>query len=196
MKIKSMLKKVFNVILLILSLAFLSCSSTQFDVRKSGAKGDGVTFDTKPIQNSIDKAYENGGATVNVPAGTYLIGTIILKDNVELHLQPGATLLGSPDYRDYDEIIHKLDSRTNGLYAKHFMVFAEGAKNISITGTGVINGNGLNNFLEEDRPQNVRPFMIRLVNCDNVTIRDVKLLSQPTGHCICSGAVMLMSMAL
>jgi hypothetical protein len=171
-----MLKKLLTGILLFLALAFVSCSSTQFDVRKSGAKGDGVTFDTKPIQNSIDKAYENGGGTVNVPAGTYLIGTIILKDNVELHLQPGATLLGSPDYRDYDEIIHKLDSRTNGLYAKHFMVFAEGAKNISITGTGVINGNGLNNFLEEDRPQNVRPFMIRLVNCDNVTIRDVKLL--------------------
>jgi len=147
----------------------------QYDVKKFGAKGDGKTLDTRPIQNAIDKAVENGGGTVEVPPGTYLIGTLILKDNVDLHLQIGSELLGSPDYRNYTEKIHKFDSRTNGLYAKYFMVFAEDAKNISITGSGTINGNGLKNFQEDD-PQNLRPFMVRLVNCENITIRDVHLL--------------------
>jgi hypothetical protein len=100
---------------------------------------------------------------------------LILKDNVNLHLQTGAVLLGSPDYKNYTEIIHKFESRTNGLYAKYFMIFAEGAKNISITGSGTINGNGLHHFLE-DNPQNLRPFLVRLVKCENVTIRDVQLL--------------------
>jgi hypothetical protein len=147
----------------------------QYDVRKFGAKGDGITLDTRPIQSAIDKANRNGGGTVEISAGTYMIGTIILKDDVELHLQMGAVLLGSPDYRNYTEKIHKFDSRTNGLYSKYFMVFADGAKNISITGSGTINGNGSKYFQESD-PQNLRPFLMRLVNCENINIRDVHLL--------------------
>lgn len=170
------MKAVIRYIILSAVFTLLSAyAESQLNVRKLGAKGDGKSFDTPAIQKAIDQAFNAGGGIVDIPAGTYLIGTLILKDNVELHLQPGSMILGSPDYRDYPEIIHKYDSRTNGLYAKHFMIFAEGAKNISITGTGIIHGNGLEHFRESD-PQNQRPFMIRLVNCDNVTIRDVKLL--------------------
>jgi hypothetical protein len=148
---------------------------SQFNIRNFGAKGDGVTLDTKPIQDAIDKANVSGGGTVEIPSGTFVIGTLILKNNVELHLQRGAVLLGSSDYRNYPEKIHKFDSRTNELYAKYFMIFAEEAKNIAITGSGTIHGNGLKNFLKSD-PQNLRPFMVRLVDCENVTIRDVHLL--------------------
>jgi Glycosyl hydrolases family 28 len=147
----------------------------QYDVRNFGAKGDGKTLDTYSIQNAIDTVNGKGGGSVEISAGTYLIGTLILKDNVELHLQRGAVLLGSPDYRNYTEIIQKFQSRTNGLYAKYFMIFAEGGNNISITGSGIINGNGLNYFKEND-PQNLRPFLIRLVDCENITVRDVHLL--------------------
>lgn len=164
---------------LFFSFVFLNSVSinlhAQYDVRKFGAKGDGITLDTRSIQSAIDKANGNGGGTVEISAGTYMIGTLVLKDNVDLHLQVGAVLLGSPDYRNYTEKIHKFDSRTNGLYAKYFMVFAEDAKNISITGSGIINGNGLKYFQEDD-PQNLRPFLVRLVNCENVTIRDIHLL--------------------
>jgi hypothetical protein len=168
-----------TVILMVVSTvcftAALLNATAQYDVKKFGAKGDGITLDTRSIQNAIDKAHEDGGGVIDISSGTYKIGTLILKDNVNLHLQPGAILLGSPDYRDYTEIIHKFESRTNGLYAKYFMIFAEGAKNISITGTGIINGNGLENF-QETRPQNLRPYMIRLVDCQNVFISDVYLL--------------------
>src|ERR1035437_1291158 len=149
--------------------------NAQYNVKTFGAKGDGVTLDTRSIQHAIDKAYENKGGVVNVSSGTYLIGTLILKDNLELHLEPGATLLGSSNYKDYTAVNQKFESRTKDLYAKYFMIFAEGAKNISITGSGIIYGNGLKHF-QETRPQNLRPYMIRLVNCDNVIIRDVHLL--------------------
>ena len=147
----------------------------QYNVKTFGAKGDGVTLDTRAIQSAIDKAYANKGGVVDIPPGTYKIGSLILKDNIELHIQSGATLLGSANYKDYTLVKQKYESRTKDLYAKYFMIFAEGAKNISITGAGTIYGNGLNHF-EEVRPQNLRPFMIRLVNCENVIIRDVKLL--------------------
>ncbi|MEN8229650.1 MAG: glycosyl hydrolase family 28 protein [Bacteroidota bacterium] len=166
------------VTMLVLTVCFnvlLLNANAQYDVKEFGAKGDGVALDTRSIQNAINQAHENGGGVVEISAGIYKIGTLILKDNINLHLQSGAMLLGSPDYRDYTEIIHEFDSRTNGLYAKYFMVFAEEATNISITGRGTIFGNGVENF-QEIRPQNLRPFMIRLVNCQNITIRDVHLL--------------------
>ena len=161
--------------LIALFILFDQMSNAQYNVKTFGAKGDGTTLDTRSIQQAIDKADQDKGGIVNIPTGTYLVGTLILKDNIELHLEPGATLLGSPNYKDYTEVKQKFESRTRDLYAKYFMLFAEGAKNISITGSGTIYGNGLKHF-QETRPQNLRPYMIRLVNCDYVTIRDVHLL--------------------
>jgi len=163
-----------KVILALLLLCFFSATA-QYNVKTFGATGNGATLDTRAIQSAIDKAWKAKGGTVLVPAGTYRIGTLILKDNVELHLQKGATLIGSPNYRDYIAVEQKLPSRTRDLYAKYFMVFAEGAQNISITGAGTIHGNGLDHF-QEVKPQNLRPYMIRLVSCSNVSITGVKLL--------------------
>jgi hypothetical protein len=154
---------------------FLLTAQTELDVKAFGAKGDGVVLETAAIQRAIDKAFENGGGVITVPPGKYIVGTLILKDNIELHLQSGAEIFGSPNIADYKEVIQKYESRTNGLYARYFVVFAEGAKNISITGAGSINGNGWKNFLKGDT-QNLRPFLLRLVDCDNVIIRDVHLL--------------------
>ncbi len=159
----------------IIVLIFCKGLTAQLNVKTFGAKGNGLTLDTRSIQQAIDRAYASKGGIVDVPAGTYKIGTLILKDNVELHLQPGAMLLGSPDYRDYTAVKQQYESRTKELYAKYFMIFAEGARNIAITGSGTIYGNGLKHF-QETRPQNLRPYMIRLVNCEDVLIRDVKLL--------------------
>jgi len=164
-----------RIILSIFIIAFYFNANAQYNVKEFGAKGDGKTLDTHSIQNAIDKAYENGGGVVEVPAGTYKIGTLILKDNINLHVQAGAVLLGSPDYNDYTEINQKFESRTNGLYAKTFMIFAEDAKYISITGEGTINGNGVEHF-QETKPQNRRPYLIRLVNCEKVILKDIHLM--------------------
>ncbi len=159
---------------------FLFCASharadLQFDVKAFGAVGDGVALETVSIQRAIDKAHANGGGVVTVPAGTYKIGSLVLKDQVELHLDGGAVLLGSPNIQDYTAFPQSYESRTRDLYARYFMIFAEGARNISITGPGTIHGNGLDNF-RTGHPQNMRPFMIRLVDCENVTLRDIHLL--------------------
>jgi hypothetical protein len=169
-----------KIIQVLFAVALVCCpmvlaAQSQFDVKTFGAKGDGTTLETVAIQRAIDKAFENGGGVVTVPPGKYNVGTLMLKDNVDLHVQAGAEIIGSPNIADYKEIIHKYESRTNGLYAKHFVIFAEGAKNISITGAGTINGNGLKNFLKGD-PQNLRPFLVRLVNCENVILRDIHLV--------------------
>lgn len=168
-----MSKKIIQIcffVLLVISIC--TPAFCQYDIKNFGAKGDGRSLDTKSIQSAIDKAYKDGGGIVDIPSGTYRIGTLILKNNINLHFFPGAILLGSADIRDYLTINQKYESRTKNLYGKYFMLFAEDAKNISLTGKGIIDGNGLHNF-QVVRPQNERPFTARFVNCENVLVRDV-----------------------
>jgi hypothetical protein len=47
------------------------------NVRTLGAKGDGVTDDTVPIQQALDHVSAQGGGTVFVPYGNYLISSTL-----------------------------------------------------------------------------------------------------------------------
>ena len=80
------------------------------DVAKYGAKGDGVTKDTKAIQAAIDACTAKGGGIVTLSKGIFLSGPIVLKDNVTLNLAAGTMLLGSPDHADYREGRRQEDS--------------------------------------------------------------------------------------
>ncbi|GAL80630.1 polygalacturonase [Algibacter lectus] len=79
-----------------------------YNVLNYGAKGDGVSLDTKAVQNAIDLCSKEGGGKVIIPSSkTVVIGTIYLKDYVTLHIENGATLLGSSNYEDYTTDTHK-----------------------------------------------------------------------------------------
>src|SRR5579863_247393 len=136
-----------------------------FDVTSYGAKGDGQTNDTAAVQKAIDACTQAGGGVVYLPPGNFLTGTIFLKNNVTLHLSPGATLWGSRNIADYS---------TNHL------IFAENAENIAIEGDGTINGNGDAFWDAKYRPKEPRPSpLIELIGCRNVHIRDVRIRNQP-----------------
>ena len=62
------------------------------NVRDFGAAGDGVTLDTSALQKALDT-----GEIVKFPAGTYLTGTIYLRSGGGIHLEKGATILGTND---------------------------------------------------------------------------------------------------
>ncbi len=106
------------------------------NVRNYGAKGDDATKDTAAIQAAIDACARQGGGTVTLPAGNYLSAPIVLKSNITLHLDKGATLLGSTDHADYPAIT---EFRAPGLQA---LVSATNANNVTIDGAGTINGQG------------------------------------------------------
>ena len=75
--------------------------------------------------------------------GIYLSGGLMLRSGVELHLEEGATLLGSTNPYDYQpiNIAHSNDARNDN--AAMALLMADGAENISITGSGTIDGQGL-----------------------------------------------------
>ncbi len=106
-----------------------------FNVVEFGAIGDGVTLDTVAINEAIVACHRHGGGTVFVPAGHYLVGTLELLSNVTLHLEAGSILVGSPNLADYRVLPMTSEGRNTAL------IIALSARNIAITGRGVIDGN-------------------------------------------------------
>lgn len=104
-----------------------------------GGVGDGVTDNTTAFAKAISALTKQGGGHLNVPAGVYLCGMISLKDNIDLHLERNAMILFSPDKKAFfkkDKTTGELDDKaTPGISASK-------RKNVSITGEGVIDGNG------------------------------------------------------
>ena len=66
-----------------------------YSILRCGAVADGVTNCAAAIQQAVDAAAAAGGGRVIVPAGRFLSGSVLLKDNVELHLESGAVLISS-----------------------------------------------------------------------------------------------------
>jgi hypothetical protein len=155
--------------------------NTTFNIRDFGAVGDGFSNDARAIQATIDAAHVNGGGTVLVPAGaTFLAGSIVLKSNVELHVERGATLQASGEWSDITER-HSVTALSSGVVTDGWEqsgIFIAGydAKNIAITGAGTIDGAGRHYVIEDlgpiyRMPVN-RPFTVFLIGCTDVTITD------------------------
>jgi polygalacturonase len=100
---------------------------------------------TKNIQKAIDRVSKRGGGTVIVPAGVWKTSRIVLKSNVNLHLQNGAELHFGGEIEDF---LPAVFTRVEGIeiMSSGGFIYAHNAKNIAITGKGKIVGP------EEDAP--------------------------------------------
>lgn len=174
------MKKIYLLLLAVFLLTGGVAAQT-FNVKNYGATGKGKKIDSKAIQKAIDACSKAGGGKVLVPAGTYLSATIVLKDNVTLHLEKDALILGTTDYKAYDN----LDPFTEGLGIDvgWALLVAIDAKNIALEGEGTIDGQGSalkeRHIKTDTRPEGqrwgLRPFLLRVVRCENVTVKDVTL---------------------
>jgi polygalacturonase len=122
-----------------------------FNVKSFGALGDGHTTDTKSFTAAITACVKAGGGTVYVPAGKFMIGTVQLFSNINLMLSSGAVLVASPNR---DDFLLQKDYGFSGSGAgdKLGILFATHAENVSITGSGVIDGNA-KAFMYDDSVQ-------------------------------------------
>ena len=75
--------------------------SPEYNIFQFGASKDTSVVQTQAINAAIENCYRQGGGKVIIPSGIYKSGTIILKDNVELHLESGAYLYASDNYDDF-----------------------------------------------------------------------------------------------
>ncbi len=122
-------------------LICVSAMAERVDMQQAGAKADGKTLNTELINATIVRLNEAGGGTLFFPSGTYLTGPIILKSNITLELEAGATLLFSTNFDDYLPFV---EVRHEGVMMKSFtpLLYAVDAENITIKGEGTLNGQG------------------------------------------------------
>lgn len=176
-----------------------------FNVMDFGAKNDSITDSRNAINNAITTCSNAEGGTVVVPAGKYYIaGSIILKSNVNLHLEDGAEIIFSSIPKDYTPFVITVWEGTE-LFNYSPLVYAYHVSNIAITGTGKLNGNATKEFATW-RPQgsvnqnklrqlgidqvpvnqrnfglesNLPPSMIQFFGCNNILIQDIKISDSP-----------------
>lgn len=105
-----------------------------------GGKGDGTTLNTEAFAKAVEALSAKGGGHLIVPEGIWLSGPIVFKDNIDLHLNKGAVILFSDDPMLYEVI----DANFEGLDTRRCIspLYARDRRNISITGEGIIEGNG------------------------------------------------------
>jgi polygalacturonase len=148
------------------------------EVTAYGAKGDGVTKNTRAIQDAIDACAAKGGGTVRLVSGTFLAGPIVLKSRITLEVDAGATLLGSQDRADYPEVEELREKALQPLLS------AANAEHIVIRGGGTIDGNGKpwwdavyahragSNFVAAMRPRLILFDHCKHILIENMTIQN------------------------
>ncbi len=95
---------------------------------------------TAEFQKAIDEtSAKNGGSggVLYVPNGQYFVGQLKLKSNVHLYLQNGALIKAIPDF------VPELYPLQGSNPKDSSFIFLGKAKNVKVTGRGVIDGNGL-----------------------------------------------------
>jgi polygalacturonase len=159
-----------------------------FSIQDFGAIADGQTLNSAAIQKAIDACHTAGGGRVICGPGTWLTGSLLLKSGVDLHLEQGCRLLGSPraaDYADFD---------APGFIKAHApehcsksLIRAVESEDIAISGPGEINGNGLSFFNTAEMkwtifftPHIERPRLFMALKCRRVRLEDVSFMESPS----------------
>lgn len=165
MKSKSLKKYLSVCVSLIASGIFIvpDMSARNVDITDFGAVGDGTVLNTVAIQKAIDTCTDTGGGEVLVPPGTYLTGTIFLRNNVELRLCRGAIILGS--------------HRNPQDYPERSLIVADSIENAGISGEGIIDGNARHPEFQKRYKLNdgKRPYAIYYKDSKRMTLRNVEV---------------------
>lgn len=121
-------------------VAETSFRNDTISILKYGAKSDGLTLNTKSINQAITDCNKRGGGVVLIPEGLWLTGPIELKSNVNLHLAKNSLLQFTKDFNEYPLV----EGNWEGLpqMRNQSPIWAVGQQNIAITGYGIVDGNG------------------------------------------------------
>ncbi len=126
------------------------------DIRQYGAAPDKKPAEnTQAINQAIDELFKAGGGTAEVPEGDFLIYTLRLKSNVNLHLKKGAVLhaartdirnsyekqVGEGGNYDEPEINLYAGLQDHGhTYFANSLIYGADIENVMIYGEGLIDG--------------------------------------------------------
>lgn len=163
------------------------------NVKKFGAKGDGVTDDTLFIQACINACPEKG--RVFIPAGIYSVCPLFLKSNITIELDENAKLIGNTDRTKYPVLpgVTLLTDESdefnlgswegNPLDCFASIITGIEVENVRVVGKGVIDGNAQNSdWWIKPREKRIawRPRGVFLVRCKNIVFQGVTVTNTPS----------------
>ncbi|WP_161964067.1 glycoside hydrolase family 28 protein [Chitinophaga flava] len=158
------MKTVFLTLFALLLLCDVMANT--INIADRGAKGDGKTDNTAIIQQAINECQQG---TVLIPQGNYLTGPLVLKSDIRLYLEYGATLTGIPDMKKYPR---PAKGGTPSL------LHAADAANITICGEGTIDGQGDHPSFQlgdDSKTGAIRPMLLHMERCRHITVKDVHI---------------------
>ena len=181
----------------------------QYVITDYGVKNDSTLMQTSQIQAVIDRCASEGGGVIVVPEGTFLTGSLFFRQGTHLYVK--GRLKGSDRIRDFRLLETRMEGQTLQYFSA--LINADGMDGFCILGDGAkvdwkdtpneygfttqrscIDGNGAL-YWEEfwyrrmynracTNLEAMRPRLVYLSNCKNVTVQDVNLINSPfwTNH--------------
>lgn len=156
------------------------------------------------IQEAVEACAAGGGGVVVVPEGQWNSGPIHLRSNIHLKLEEGAVISFSSKPEDYLPVVF---TRWEGMECYNYspLIYANGCENISVTGAGMLLGNGhewwhwkklqqeaakrlcyaqsegipVENRIFGTKEAALRPSFIQTVNCKNVFFQGFTIKDGP-----------------
>eukprot|EP00123_Amoebidium_parasiticum_P014158 comp22363_c1_seq1/m.33326 comp22363_c1_seq1/g.33326 ORF comp22363_c1_seq1/g.33326 comp22363_c1_seq1/m.33326 type:complete len:468 (-) comp22363_c1_seq1:237-1640(-) len=160
-------------------------------VRDFGAKGNGRAYDTEAFRQAVAAVSAVGGGRINVPPGSYLVTTITLASNVRLHLEAGSTLISSNKTQDWAKptVSYNVTRMCGGVWDKPYLggpvIFCFQCVNVSVTGEGIIDGQGYKWWaMTESKMVGRRGYLLLMVNCTNVHVQGVTFQNSPSWNVV------------
>jgi len=152
-----------------------------FNIKDFGAIGDGKTMNTAAIDKAITACANAGGGTVLIPNGNFVTGTIVLKSNITLYLEPDAHVIGTTDISEYKSFKLRPEDplRPINITVKDSLVWCralvliEDVHDVAISGSGTIDGSGVIDKRGEEGRRG--PHGILMGEAKNITISNIRV---------------------
>jgi len=181
-----MRKKYLFILLVLSNCAVLAQSDRPVTVKvvninDYGAIGDGKTLNTDAINKAIIACDNAGGGTVVVPAGNFVTGTIMLKSNITLDLDPDSHIIGTTDLSQYKGYqLRREDPNepinitvSDSAVWTRALILLDKVHDVTITGTGTIDGAGVTDIRGEEGHRG--PHGIFIAESKNITISGIRV---------------------
>ncbi len=176
-----MTKRTLHFILLLMLLSLTASAKSYLLTQHQAVDTTGQQLASPALNALIARCSSEGGGRVVVPQGRYLCGTILMRSGVELHLQQGAQIIASlrtADFPTQPRNHARSQKDKDGWYA---LIYAADARNIAITGKGIIDGRGAEKReILRREPGDIRPRNILFISCNNVTVEGITIKNSPT----------------
>jgi len=140
--------------------------SSVVNIMSYGVDNTGKLLNRTQIQKAFDD-HADGGKIIYFPPGIYKTGMLHMRSKQSLYLAPGATLLGSSNFADYDQIAGE------GFSNEHYVLGSWNARNIKVYGRGIVNGNGSALRLQDPSGSKFKTHNIQFMGTNHIEMKDI-----------------------